>query len=260
MTCKTTTFTTWLFIAASLISAGAKDTVTPPQEKIYSGKKLKILLITGGCCHNYIFQSTALTAGIEQQVNAEFTVINEGGKGTRAKIPFYDDPKWADPYDVVIHNECFADTTDTGYIRKITAVHKAGKPALVIHCAMHTYRSAKIDDWRQFLGVTSRRHEHKSNYAVISSLKDHPVMKGFPDKWITPKDELYVIDKTWPDTKPLAYSTSEKTGKKHAVIWINKYGTARVFGTTYGHSDDTFRDKVFINLLARATAWVAGKL
>jgi type 1 glutamine amidotransferase len=125
---------------------------------------------------------------------------------------------------------------------------------------MHTYRSAKIDDWRQFLGVTSRRHEHKSNYAVISSLKDHPVMKGFPDKWITPKDELYVIDKTWPDTKPLAYSTSEKTGKKHAVIWINKYGTARVFGTTYGHSDDTFRDKVFINLLARATAWVAGKL
>lgn len=260
MTFKTTTLALWLIIAAFPASMAAKDTKDSPQEKIYSGKELKILLITGGCCHNYIFQATALTQGIEKKVNSEFTVINEGGKGTKAQIAFYDDPKWADPYDVVIHNECFANTTDAEYIRKITAVHKAGKPALVIHCAMHTYRSAKIDDWRQFLGVTSRRHEHQSNYPVIPFLKDHPVMKGFPDKWVTPKDELYVIDKTWPNAKPLAYSISEATGKKHAVIWTNTYGTARVFGTTYGHSDATFRDQVFINLLARATAWAAGKL
>ena len=63
---------------------------------------------------------------------------------------------------------------------------------------MHTYRSAQIDDWRKFLGVTSKRHEHKAQYPVIPVAKDHPIMKGFPDKWITPKDELYVIDKLWP--------------------------------------------------------------
>ena len=52
-------------------------------------------------------------------------------------------------------------------------------------------------------------------------------MKGFPEKWITPKDELYVIDKLWPNSKPLAYSVSERTGKKHAVIWTNQFGSAR---------------------------------
>ena len=104
-------------------------------------------------------------------MNVEFTVINEGGKGTKAQISLYDDPKWADPYDVIIHNECFADTVDSDYIRKITKAHESGKPALVIHCAMHTYRSAKIDDWRRFLGVTSKRHEHKAQYPALQLVK-----------------------------------------------------------------------------------------
>jgi len=164
------------------------------KKKLYSGKRLQALLITGGCCHNYPFQATALTSGIEKQVDVEFTVVNEGGKGTRAQISLYDDPKWADPYDVIIHNECFADTVNPDYIRKITKAHESGKPALVIHCAMHTYRSAKIDDWRKFLGVTSKRHEHKARYPVIPFAKNHPIMDGFPEKWLTPKDELYVIE------------------------------------------------------------------
>ena len=85
-----------------------------------------------------------MTSGIEEKVNVEFTVINEGGTGTKAQIPIYDDPDWAKPYDVIVHNECFANTVDPEYIKKITSVHEAGKPAVVIHCAMHTYRAAKM--------------------------------------------------------------------------------------------------------------------
>jgi len=44
------------------------------------------------------------------------------------------------------------------------------------------------------------------------------------------------------------------------VIWINQYGKARVFGTTYGHSDDTWRDPNYLNYLARGTLWAAGRL
>ena len=248
-----------LFILFTFHSSLFSEEVQNNKKEIYSGKKLKALLITGGCCHNYTFQSTALTSGIEEKVNVEFTVVNEGGNGTKAKIALYNDPDWAKPYDVIVHSECFAGTLDPDYIKKITNVHKSGKPAVVIHCAMHTYRSAQIDDWRKFLGVTSKRHEHKAQYPVIPVAKDHPIMKGFPDKWITPKDELYVIDKLWPKTKALAYSVSERTGKKHAVIWTNEFGSARVFGTTYGHSDDTFKDQVFIDLLARGLAWAASK-
>ena len=229
-------------------------------DKLYTGKPLKGLIITGGCCHNYKFQSVAITTGISKLADVEFTVVNEGGTGTRAEIDLYKNADWAKPYDVIIHNECFADTTNEDYIRSITSAHKAGKPALVIHCDMHTYRSAKIDDWREFLGVTSKHHEHQSKYPVKVVAKDHPIMKGFPENWVTPMDELYIIEKAWPKTTPLATSTSERTSKVQPVIWVNDYHGTRVFGTTYGHSDDTFRDPVFINLLGRAFLWSAGKL
>lgn len=229
-------------------------------DKLYSGKPLKALIITGGCCHNYKFQSEALTSALKKVADADVTVVNEGGTGTRAEIDLYKNADWAKAYDVIIHNECFADTTNEDYIRSITAAHKAGKPAMVIHCAMHTYRSVKFDDWREFLGVTSRMHDHMSNYPVKPVARDHPIMKGFPENWITPKDELYIIEKVWPKTTPLATSVSEKSGKEQPVIWVNDYNGTRVFGTTYGHSDDTFRDPVFMNLLGRAFVWSAGKL
>ena len=73
------------------------------------------------------------------------------------------------------------------YIRKITKAHHDGANAVVIHCAMHTYRDAEIDDWRQMLGVTSRRHDHQSNYVVKNMMPDHAIMKDFPKEWITPK-------------------------------------------------------------------------
>lgn len=221
---------------------------------------LKLLLVTGGCCHNYRFQAMAMEEAFRDAgVDVKWTVVNEGGTGTQAMIDLYDDPNWAEGYDVVIHNECFADTDDTDYIRKITKPHAEGANAVVIHCAMHTYRSAKIDDWRQLLGVTSRHHEHQSRYPVDVVATDHPIMAGFPAGYKTEMDELYIIEKTWPETTVLATSTSEKTGEKQPVFWTNQYGKARVFGTTYGHSDDTFRDPVFLRTLIRGTLWAAGR-
>jgi type 1 glutamine amidotransferase len=227
-------------------------------EIVRSAKPIRALLVTGGCCHNYGFQSEAITNGISGRASVEWTAVHEGGNGTRAEISLYDDPNWAAPYDVVVHNECFADTTATNYIRRIVSAHRAGKPAVVIHCAMHTYRGWKADDWREFLGVTSRMHEHQSRYPVKVVAADHPVMHGFPTNWVTPMDELYIIEKLWPGAKALATSRSERTGREQPVVWVNDFHGARVFGTTYGHSDETFRDPVFTELLARGLVWAAG--
>lgn len=224
-----------------------------------AAKPLRALLITGGCCHNYPFQSAQLTNAVSRFGNVNWTVVNEGGSGTRAMIPLYDHPDWAQNYDVVVHNECFADTQEPAYLRRITAAHHAGKPAVVIHCAMHTYRATDVDDWREFLGVTSRRHDHQSRYPVKTVESRHPIMKGVPGNWVTAKDELYVIEKLWPNARALATSVSELDGKAYPVAWVNQYGRARVFGTTYGHSDDTFRDPVFLEMVSRGLFWVAAR-
>ena len=223
-------------------------------------KPLHALLITGGCCHNYALQAQQLTNAVAKLATVEWTVVKEGGNGTRAEISLYDNPDWAKGFDVVVHNECFADTTNQVYIRKITSAHKAGVPAVVIHCAMHTYRAVDIDGWREFLGVTSRRHDHQSKYPVKLVEPGHPILKGVSDKWVTPMDELYVIEKLWPNAKALATSVSEQDGKTYPAVWINQYGKARVFGTTYGHSDDTWRDENYLTLVSRGTLWAAGRL
>lgn len=225
-----------------------------------SDRPIRALLVTGGCCHDYAFQSKQLIkAAEERNVPVNWTVVNEGGKGTRAEIDLYKNANWAEGFDVVVHNECFANTDNPEYIRRITKAHHAGANAVVIHCAMHTYRAAKIDDWREFLGVTSRRHEHQSRYEVVVTAKDHWITKCIEPGYKTPKDELYVIEKVWPNTKVLATSVSERTSKPHAVVWTNRYGKARVFGTTYGHSNATFSDKTFLDLLVRGMAWSAGQ-
>ena len=226
----------------------------------HGNKPIKALIVTGGCCHNYHFQTGAITEGISKVADVNWTILHEGGEGKEHQSLFYDDPNWAKPYDIVIHNECFAKVLDEGYVEKVAAGHrKAGVPGVVIHCAMHTYREVKGDDWREFLGVTSRRHDHKSNYAVKVVKPKHPAMKGMPKDWVTPSDELYIIEKLWPGATALATSVSEKDGKAHPVIWANNYQGTRVFGTTYGHADETFRDPVFVNLLANGFLWAADK-
>jgi len=220
---------------------------------------VRALLVTGGCCHDYAFQAKALTEGLKKFGDVTWTVVNEGGTTTRGQIKLYDNPDWAKPYDVVVHNECFADTADLAYISKITAAHRAGTPAVVIHCAMHTYRALADDTWREFLGVTSRRHDHQANYAVRPVVTDHPALKGFPSPWVTPMDELYVIEKLWPNARALAVAKSEKDGNDHAAIWTNDYHGTRVFGTTFGHGNATWSDPVFITLLARGLFWAAGR-
>ena len=53
---------------------------------------LKVLLITGGCCHDYDFQSKALQqAAKDRGVEVEWKVVNEGGKRTAAMIDLYKD-------------------------------------------------------------------------------------------------------------------------------------------------------------------------
>lgn len=240
---------TGLFFAAATSSCSAAEQ-----------KPFRALLITGGCCHNYSFQAQALTNAVAKLAAVEWTIVMEGGKSTHAEIALYDNPDWAKGFDVVVHNECFAATTNQTYIRKITDAHKAGVPAVVIHCAMHTYRSATIDDWREFLGVTSKRHDHQAKYPVKLVEPAHPILKGVSTNWVTAMDELYVIDKLWPDATALATSVSEKDGKTYPVAWINHYGKARVFGTTYGHSDVAWCEPNYLTLVSRGTLWAAGRL
>jgi len=175
--------------------------------------RINALIVSGGCCHDYSGEAKVLMDAVSKVLPVDWTAVVQGGRGTRGSMPVYASPDWAKRFDIVVHNECLADVDDPAYIRQITNAHRNGPPALVIHCSMHSYRAATIDDWREFLGVTSRRHTKPFNIPVKIAAKDHSVMKGFKADWVTPIDELYVIEKIWPHTTALATAVSPEDRK-----------------------------------------------
>jgi hypothetical protein len=226
-----------------------------------AGPRVNALVVSGGCCHDYSYQAKILMDVVSRALPVDWTIVNEGStRSTTTRFRLYEKPDWAAGYDIVIHNECSADVTDEAFIRRITAAHAASRlPGLVIHCAMHTFRAATIDDWREMLGVTTRRHTRSHQISVKLAAPDHPILQGFKPDWVTPVDELYVIDRFWPNSTALATAVSPEDQREYPLAWVNDYKGARFFGTTLGHGNDTWADPTFQDLIVRGFKWAVGR-
>jgi len=227
-----------------------------------AAEPLRALLITGGCCHDYKAQKRILTDGISQRANVTWAIIHEGDdEGKNHKFSIYEKPDWAKGFDVVVHNECSGAVTNADWVEHIAKAHFSGTPAVVIHCAIHSYRESTTDEWRQLLGVSSYRHQVRRPFEVAVLKPEHPIMKGFPLRWQDEPDELYEIKKVWPNCIPLAEGITPTNDKdRHPVIWVNTYGKARVFGTTLGHGNETMEKKEYLDLVTRGLLWACDKL
>ena len=228
---------------------------------LQAAEPLKGLLITGGCCHDYQAQKQIITQGLSQRANITWDIVHEGGTGRDHKISVYSEPGWAKKYDLIVHNECFGGVTDPEFVKSIANAHFDGVPGIFIHCALHSYRnSGAADSWRELIGVTSRSHEGKRGLDIVVLEKEHPIMTDFPSDWTTPNGELYKIEKHWDNCTPLAKAYGQDTKKDHTVIWTNKFGKAKVFGTSLGHHNETMNNDHWLGLVARGALWVTDKL
>lgn len=231
----------------SMPIAHGEDSATPPP--------LKILLVTGGGFHDYPTQSRILSQGLEERLHAEVTV----NLSNEEHHPAYSGERWAEGFDVVIHNTCATgNTDDPEQVKIITDEHARGIPAVMLHCAMHCFRPGGPHEYQKLLGVLSRNHE-KHHPVTITKKSDHPIMAGFPEEWTTPKGELYRILNVMPGVTPLAMGVASEE-QSHLCYWIHEYGKARVFGTTIGHHNETMQEKVYLDTLARGVLWATGHL
>lgn len=221
-------------------------------------KPIRALLVVGGCCHDYEVQKLILSEGTAARAHIEWTVVHDGGTRTDSKIKLYEDPNWSKGFDIVVHGECFSDANTREWAERVLKPHRDGLPAVVYHCAMHTYREP-TGEWFKFLGVTSRIHGAHYPFDVVNVAKDDPVMAGFGDKWTTPAGELYQIIKKGEKCQPLATARSKETKNDEVCVWKNEYGKARVFGTTIGHYNSELADPKFLDLLTRGILWACDK-
>jgi type 1 glutamine amidotransferase len=228
-----------------------------------AAQPIHALYITGGCCHEYEAQKKTLTEGISARANVVWTIEDKGETDDKnIRFSTFDKPDWNKGVDVVVYNMCSGKFTNVDYIEKIAKVHReTGLPAVVIHCAIHTFREAKTDEWRKLLGVTSMRHEKQQPFDVTVVQPENPIMKGFPAVFHDPMDEQYVTIKLWPKTVSLATAIGhDKDKSKSTVVWSNTYGKARVFGTTIGHLNKVMEKPEYLDMVTRGLLWSCNKL
>jgi type 1 glutamine amidotransferase len=245
-------------------------------------KPLRVLLVAGGCCHDYAQQQLILKEGIESRIHATVDVAYNPDTSTETTFDIYQSSEWADDFDVIIHDECSANVTDRDYVKRILDAHRNGKPAVNLHCAMHSYRwdnfrepvskGADNAGWFEYLGLQSSGHGPKEPMNVTFTAQDHPITTGMKD-WKTDPEELYNNIQIFPSATPLASATQiqfprVKKGQKRdpnakgteaeaVVAWTNEYGDkkTRVFSTTIGHYNETVADDRYLELVTRGLLW-----
>ena len=270
----------------SLAFAFAAACMAAAPRPVTAAEPLKVLLVAGGCCHDYAAQTQLLKKGIELRVRARVDVAFNPDKTTKATFDVYAKDDWDRGYDVILHDECSADVTDRDYVARILAAHRRGTPAVNLHCAMHSYRwgnfrekvEAGADNagWFEMIGLQSTGHGPQFPIAISFGDKAHPITKRLAD-WATLNEELYNNVQVLPSATVLARGgqTVPPKPKKDApadtapakettavVAWTNEYGPnrTRIFSTSLGHNNDTVGDDRYLDLVTNGLVWAAGRL
>lgn len=245
--------------------------VTAPAEV----KPIRVLLLTGGCCHEYGKQKEVLKQGLESRAYIQVTTIHTDDSSTSPKLPIYGNEAYAAGYDLVLHDECAADINDPKVVEAVLKPHLEGLPGVNLHCAMHCYRIGDPNDpatagtphayWFDYLGLQSSGHGAQKPISISFTASDSPITMGMTN-WTTINEELYNNIQIGPRTTPLARGTQD--GGTHpardntVVAWANEYGPkkVRVFSTTIGHNTETVMDARYLDLVTRGVLWATGHL
>ena len=250
-----------------------------------SPQPLKVLIVAGGCCHDYDTQTKLLKKGIEARVHAAVEVIYNPDTTVKARFPIYESDGWARDFDVIIHDECSAGVTERPYVDRILKAHRDGVPAVNLHCAMHSYRwgdfqepvdaGAENAGWYEMIGLQSTGHGPQSPIDVV--YEQHPITAGLAG-WRTINEELYNNIQVYPSATVLAAGKQmqkprrkkgqpadeavEPTEVTAVVAWVNEYGPkkTRIFSTSLGHNNETVGDDRYLDLVSNGLLWVTGKL
>lgn len=243
-----------------------------------STKPLRVLLITGGCCHDYDDQKDVLKKGIEARANVVVDQVHTSDKSTKPPLAILGNPNYAAGYDLVIHDECAADVADQAMVEGVLKPHRDGIPGVNLHCAMHSYRIGNPGDpvaigtahglWFEYLGLQSSGHGPHEPISVSFTDKQHPIATGMSD-CTTSKEELYNNIRVFDTAHAIAQGAQvvkqadgSQATNTAVIAWTNEYGAkkTRVFSTTIGHYTATVSEARYLDLVTRGVLWATGHL
>jgi type 1 glutamine amidotransferase len=251
-----------LCAAVFAVSARAKGDLGMPQGSAASAPRpIRALYVTGGGFHDFVKQETIVPPAVAQRVRVDWTIDHTAGKSTEVLIERHKNTDWTKAFDVVLYNMSFSHVVDREWIERLSrAHHDSGVGAVILHGAVHSYRRSESKAWGELMGAFSMRHDSQRPLTVEAVAKDHPILRGLPQKWETIAEELYELERVWPNMTPLADAYSVESKKRYPIIWTNTHGKARVFVTSLGHNTEMIANPLYLELVTRGLLWTIHRL
>ena len=261
------------------------DEINGRSDDARSSQPIRALYITNytNLWHDYDAQKKLIMDGVSRYVSVEFDLV---GKDPEDALTLLSAPEYGLGYDVIIYNMCFADDFNLERLNNIISqTRDFGVPAVLMHCAMHSFqqssprypeqqlelRAAALDweekypeidfpYWWKFTGVDTLSHDWPRALTMMQGESDHPITRALPLEFPISNDELYQNLEVLEGVTPLYYAYSSQSKRDHLVAWTHTVGAGQVFSTTLGHGESTLEDRTFHKLLAHAIAYLTDHL
>jgi type 1 glutamine amidotransferase len=166
-------------------------------------------------------------------------------------------------FQVVVFLLTTGDVLDDDQQAAFEAWIAAGGGYVGVHSAADTEH-----DWPFYgtlVGAYFVSHPDVQQASVDVEVADHPATVGLPSPWVR-TDEWYNLQ---PNPRPnvtVLATVDESTytggtmGADHPITWSHPTGGGgRAFYTAMGHTDESYCDPLFRQLLVGALRWVAGR-
>ncbi len=278
-----------------LISCGkGRDTASNTESDSNSEQRTKVLYVTHqpGKYHDYTAQRTIFNQ-IAKEQPWEVTVLS----ATHDELVelLAGDPDFGKEADVIVYNICMAKELNLMVphnIMRQTTVH--GKPALLIHCALHSFwatfkadpnkgavhtpgahpkahslpetiaqwQAAHPDKdfpaWTNFTGIASTKHSPKAPVQSIKKLHDHPIIADVDEYTSAEGSELYynfITEQEASNTKGILLG---RVGEdEDFILWEKQHPKAKVVSYTMGHSTEEWYEEPFQAIITNAVNYLA---
>jgi len=119
-----------------------------------------------------------------------------------------------------------------------------------------------FDDWPEFGRMVGRvwitgtsGHTEYKDFKVYLKAKAHPILDRLEDFMIS--DELY--QRLVPKSDVNVLATAMDEGVDQPMAWTREHGKAKVFYTALGDSPESWNNETFLQMLAGAVQWTAGR-
>ncbi len=224
-------------------------------------RAIRALYVTGGGFHDFVAQERILPPAVAERAKVEWTIDHTAGTSTEVLIDRHKNTAWTKDFDVVLYNMSFSHVVDVDWIERLAGAHRdSGVGAVILHGAVHSYRRSESKAWGELMGAFSMRHDSQRPLAVEAVAPDHPILRGLPRKWVTTREELYELERVWPQMTPLAQAHSIESGKSYPLMWTNTHGKARVFVTSLGHNTEMIATPLYLDIVTRGLLWTVRRL